>query len=150
MMSVELTQANPAVKLEQLLKPAGMPLAKLVNNACLTQIYIKVRDTNLKTQDVLQPSTLQQIFSYNLEARAYPTTHLQHPLFVGIGGADTNTPAEGAKALVKKFCAAGTQVQAHFYPGQDHSGAVNTSAPDGIAFAKKVWAGEPIAPICDP
>jgi hypothetical protein len=52
------------------------------------------------------------------------------------------------KAVVDAACAAGTVVQAHVYPGLDHSGAVNGSLKDSMPFVRQVMAGKPVSSTC--
>jgi hypothetical protein len=36
----------------------------------------------------------------------------------------------------------------HYYPGQDHGGAVNASLVDSVPFVKKLFAGQRVAGNC--
>jgi hypothetical protein len=47
-----------------------------------------------------------------------------------------------------KTCRAGSIVEMHYYPGQDHGGAVNASLVDSVPFVKKLFAGQPVAGNC--
>jgi hypothetical protein len=45
-------------------------------------------------------------------------------------------------------CHEGSTVEAHYYEGSDHSGAVNASLVDSVPFVKKLLAGQRIAGNC--
>jgi hypothetical protein len=60
------------------------------------------------------------------------------------GLADTAAFPEGQYNVVMAACHAGPRIEAHYYPGQDHSGTVNASLVDSIPFVKKILAGESI------
>jgi hypothetical protein len=79
---------------------------------------------------------------------AYPTLHLDQPLFVGTGEVDHDVPPLMQGALVLDACAAGSRVVWKRYPGLDHSGAVNGSLGDSLPFVRDLIAGKPPAQTC--
>jgi acetyl esterase/lipase len=78
----------------------------------------------------------------------YPTPLFSRPVFIGTGLADTTVVPEGQYNLVMAACDAGSTVEAHYYAGKDHSGAVNASLVDSVPFVKKILAGTRIAGNC--
>jgi hypothetical protein len=86
----------------------------------------------------------------NLPALEYTTLKLAQPVFIGTGAADHDVAPSSQLALVKDACAAGTVVEAHLYAGLSHSPTVNASLKDSLPFVRKVLAGEPSTPICEP
>jgi dienelactone hydrolase len=78
----------------------------------------------------------------------WPTLRFSHPVFIGVGLADTAVPPELQYATAAAACQAGSIVETHYYPGQDHGGAVNASLVDSVPFVKKVLAGQPVAGNC--
>lgn len=78
----------------------------------------------------------------------WPTLRYAHPLFVGIGLADAAALPELQYGTVAAACRAGSIVETHYYPGQDHGGAVNASLVDSLPFVKKLLAGQRIAGNC--
>ena len=78
----------------------------------------------------------------------WPTLRFAHPLFVGIGLADIAALPEFQYNIAAAACRAGSIVETHYYPGQDHGGAVNASLVDSVPFVEKVFAGQPVAGNC--
>jgi hypothetical protein len=78
----------------------------------------------------------------------WPTLRFAHPVFVGIGLADTAVLPELQYGTASAACRAGSIVETHYYPGQDHGGAVNASLVDSIPFVRKLFAGQPVAGNC--
>jgi ribonuclease BN (tRNA processing enzyme) len=78
----------------------------------------------------------------------WPTLRFSHPLFVGTGLADTAALPESQYGTAAAACRAGSIVETHYYPGQDHGGAVNASLVDSVPFVKKLFAGQPVAGNC--
>jgi hypothetical protein len=78
----------------------------------------------------------------------WPTLRFPHPVFVGIGLADTAVLPEFQYGTAAAACRAGSIVETHYYPGQDHGGAVNASLVDSVPFVKKLFAGLPVAGNC--
>jgi hypothetical protein len=67
---------------------------------------------------------------------------------VGIGLADTAALPELQYDTAAAACRAGSIVETHYYPSQDHGGAVNASLVDSVPFVKKLFAGQPVAGNC--
>ena len=78
----------------------------------------------------------------------WPTLHFTHPLFIGTGLADTAGLPAVQYATAAAACRAGAIVEMHYYPGQDHGGAVNASLVDSLPFVAKLFAGQPVAGNC--
>jgi hypothetical protein len=78
----------------------------------------------------------------------WPTLRFPHPVFVGIGLADTAALPEFQYGIAAAACRAGSIVETHYYPGQDHGGAVNASLFDSVPFVTKLFAGQPVAGNC--
>jgi hypothetical protein len=78
----------------------------------------------------------------------WPTLRFPHPVFVGIGLADLAALPEFQYATAAAACRAGSIVETHYYPGQDHGGTVNASLVDSVPFVKKLLAGQPVAGNC--
>lgn len=77
-----------------------------------------------------------------------PTLRFPHPVFVGTGLADKAVLPEFQYGIAVAACRAGSTVETHYYPGQDHGGTVNASLVDSVPFVRKVFAGQPIAGNC--
>jgi hypothetical protein len=78
----------------------------------------------------------------------WPTLRFSHPVFIGTGLADTAAVPELQYGTAVAACRAGSIVETHYYPGQDHGGAVNASLVDSVPFVRKLFAGRPVAGNC--
>jgi hypothetical protein len=78
----------------------------------------------------------------------WPTLRFPHPVFIGTGLTDAAVLPDIQYATAAAACAAGSIVETHYYPGQDHGGAVNASLVDSVPFVKKVFAQQPVAGNC--
>jgi hypothetical protein len=78
----------------------------------------------------------------------WPTLRFSHPLFIGTGLADTAAAPDVQYGTASAACQAGSIVETHYYPGQDHGGAVNASLVDSVPFVQKLFAGQPVAGNC--
>jgi pimeloyl-ACP methyl ester carboxylesterase len=78
----------------------------------------------------------------------YPRPRFARPVFIGVGLADTTTFPEGQFNMAAAACYEGSTVEIHYYPGLDHSGAVNASLVDSLPFVRKAIAGKAIAGNC--
>ncbi len=83
-----------------------------------------------------------------LAYEVYPRPKFAHPVFMGIGLADTTSFPEGQYNLAAAACSEGSTVEIHYYPGLDHSGAVNPSLVDSLPFVRKAVLGEAITGNC--
>lgn len=77
-----------------------------------------------------------------------PTLRFPHPVFVGIGLADSAALPEIQYGTAAAACRAGSIVETHYYPGQDHGGALNASLVDSVPFVERLFAGQPVAGNC--
>ena len=78
----------------------------------------------------------------------YPTLRFAQPVFIGTGLADTAAAPEFQYGIAAAACRAGSIVETHYYPGQDHGGAVNASLIDSVPFVKRLFAGQPVTGNC--
>jgi len=78
----------------------------------------------------------------------WPTLRFSHPVFVGTGLADAAALPDFQYGTAAAACRAGSIVETHYYPGQDHGGAVNASLVDSVPFVRKMFAGQPVAGNC--
>lgn len=78
----------------------------------------------------------------------WPTLRFSHPVFIGAGLADAAASPDVQYGTAAAACRAGSIVEMHYYPGQDHGGAVNASLVDSVPFVKSLLAGQPVAGNC--
>lgn len=81
-------------------------------------------------------------------AEDWPTLRFAQPVFIGTGLADAAALPDIQYGTAAAACRAGSIVETHYYPGQDHGGAVNASLVDSVPFVRKLFAGQQVAGNC--
>ncbi len=142
-------QTNPALGEADLFSPKALPVFELARTTCIGPLESDVTSAGLTRSNVYAQG-FRAAFEANLPALEYTTLKLAQPIFIGTGQEDHDVAPSSQLALVKDACAAGTVVEAHLYAGLSHSPTVNASLKDSLPFVRKVLAGEPIAPVCEP
>jgi pimeloyl-ACP methyl ester carboxylesterase len=146
---IMMQQSDPSLAAEQLFTEAAVPFFREARTACVGQLFHDTYRAGLNRRTALKPA-YSAAFAAVLPSMEYSTVHLPQPLFVGTGEKDHDVPPAGQLALVRNACAQGSVVEAHLYAGKDHGGTVNASLKDSIPFVRKILAGEPINPVCQP
>ena len=142
---VERTDAN--FRLEDYVSERAMPIALATRETCHKQVRARVEQEGLTYNQTFKQAPSEQLIKA-FAKMGYPTLGFQMPLFVGTGGMDLDTPLRMQAALVKRACAAGTLVQAAYYPELDHRGVVPGSREDTLSFVRAVFSGESIDGNC--
>ena len=101
--------------------------------------------------------TTENVFKKNPEAAVanaagylrFPRTSFAHPVFIGTGLDDVTALPQSQYNFIMAACYEGSTVEAHYYPGQDHSGTVNASLVNSMPFVKKLLAGQRITSNCN-
>lgn len=78
----------------------------------------------------------------------WPTLRFAQPVFVGIGLSDAAVWPEFQHETAAAACRAGSVLETHFYPGQDHGGTMNASLADSVPFVEKALSGQAVAGNC--
>lgn len=142
-------QGDPSVTAEQLFTERALPLLEKARTTCVEPLFQESVQAGLNRQNGLARGYFPA-FAVVLPNMEYPAFHLPTPIFIGIGAEDRDAPPIGQRALIMVACFQGTVVEAHLYAGLDHNGAVLGSLKDSVPFVRKVMAGEPIKPVCEP
>jgi Secretory lipase len=142
-------QIDPARSPGQLVTARALPLFEDARTTCVGPLFRAVLHAGLNRGNTLTPGFAAE-YNTILPHLQYSTLHLSTPLFVGTGAQDHDVPPATQLALVRNACAEGSTVEAHLYAGLDHGGTVNASLKDSVPFVRKLMAGEPITPVCEP
>jgi pimeloyl-ACP methyl ester carboxylesterase len=150
-------QHDPSLRPEEVFTERALPVLEQARAACLSDLMADVVFDGFTAANsrLPEPGPGYRRYLEGAHERAaryavYPTLKLAHPILIGTGADDRTPAATSQLALMRDACAAGTVVEGHLYAGHGHSAAVNTSLKDAIPFAKKVIAGEPVTPVCQP
>lgn len=150
MIGYELTRVHPELSVDDVFTPEGRELEREVGNSCLFELMEQAAARNLAPAQTFKPGMLKRLWDTDVDLRSFPSLSMKMPLFFGIGAADTAALPMTTLTLANDLCSEGNIVEAHIYKGKDHSGVVNSAAPDAIRFAKAVLAGRRIPAICNP
>jgi pimeloyl-ACP methyl ester carboxylesterase len=147
MESLTYKMIDPGFNLSDFLSDAAIPALKMTTTACLLeatqagqQVHLTVTNEFKKSRDQIEVKTSPY--------QQYPRPRFAKPVFVGTGLADTTVFPEGQYNFVMAACAEGSNVEAHYYPGQDHLGTPNAALVDSIPFVKRLFAGQSISGNC--
>ena len=140
-------QIDPKYDPAAVLTDRAMPLFERAADTCVVDMFGAVVEAGLTRANTFKTDFWRH-YAPMLTHAGYPTLNIRTPVFIGTGAEDVDTPASMQKALVDAACAAGSTIEAHVYPGLDHSGTVNRSFADSRLFARRVMAGEAIATTC--
>ncbi|MBB3257254.1 pimeloyl-ACP methyl ester carboxylesterase [Paraburkholderia bannensis] len=141
-------QIDSTLKAGDVLTDSAAPLLEQARISCLASLEDDARLAGLTRANTVKPGAEARLKTWWDNYLAYPTLHLKAPVFIGAGADDGLAPAE--LALARDACAAGTTVEAHLYEGLEHNGTLNASLRDSIPFVKRVFAGQPVSPVCEP
>ena len=140
-------QVAPELEPANYLTDQARAIYEQAKETCIAQLFEGTRIAGLTRSTVFKKDP-SAFLSLTYQYMAYPTLALRQPTFIGIGEKDRDVPPAMQLQLVKDSCAAGAPIQAHLYPGLDHSGTVNGSLPDSLPFVRQVMAGGPVATNC--
>lgn len=124
---------DPNLKATDYFQSAALAPLGEAKSQCITPLTESVMKDKLTMENSLRPG-IQALLNASVSSLSYPTLHLKHPVFIGIGGEDINVPTAMQQQFARDVRAAGTQVNEHLYPGLDHSGTVNPSLRDSVPF----------------
>jgi hypothetical protein len=138
---------EPSLNPSDYLTDAARPVFELVRTGRCAEVLQASRKAGLTVDNEFKKS-LAAVAAKAAPYKRYPSPKFTNPVFIGSGLADTTVFPEAQYNFVVAACYAGSTVEAHYYPGQDHGGTVNASLVDSVPFVKKVFAGKPIAGNC--
>jgi len=109
----------------------------MAQKLCIGPLTAKAQQHNLNPTNSLKPA-IDKLLDTQIATMQYPTLHIAHPVFIGIGDSDINVPTSMQQRFAAAVKAAGTKVEVREYAGLDHSGTVNPSLRDSVPFLMKI------------
>jgi pimeloyl-ACP methyl ester carboxylesterase len=143
-------QHDPALELAKVIEPAAMDLFNQSRSVCSARLEFDIEGSGLTRHTAFKPGKVLETLLPYVPTFGYLDFKSNIPIFMGIGAKDEEVPYQGLLTLVSKACAAGTVIEAHLYANTGHSGAVNGSIADSLAFVRNISSGRPIAKNCAP
>ena len=140
-------QVVPGLDATEYVSDQARPVYEMAAKSCIGDLFNATRDAALTVNSTFKKDP-SPVLRKTYEYMSYPTLALRQPIFIGTGEQDRDVPPAMQLQLVKDSCSAGAPIEAHLYPGLDHSGTVNGSLPDSRPFVKKVLAGEAVGSNC--
>lgn len=139
--------APEAIRPEEYVSPAGLPVLKLATTACFRDIGRKAAALGVRVS-AFYKGDIRALEQRIKPTTDYPAPHIGVPVFVGTGLNDEAAPADRQRAFAQAMCRKGTQVAWHGYPGEDHGSAVMASFRDSAPFVAAAMAGHAPAGNC--
>ena len=141
-------RVDPEFTIADYVSDRAMPTLELARSSCYPAVLKSALAAELTPGNTYKKD-VSALLGIVLPYLTYPALKFDHPVFVGTGTADQDVdPRTHQYPLVKAACEAGATIEHHYYPGLDHSGAVNASLHDSIPFVRKLFAGEPTISNC--
>ena len=141
------TALDSAFDPEPYLSDAAKPVFQKMGTMCESDLADEADRRHVTAENVLKRNPDEETRKETAYFR-YPTPRFLHPVFIGSGLADATALPEGQYDFVMAACYEGSTVEAHYYPGKDHSGALNASLVDSVPFVKKLFADQRITGNC--
>ncbi|MCU1330032.1 MAG: hypothetical protein JWN34_5402 [Bryobacterales bacterium] len=145
---LRLRAVDPAFDLTGYLSDAAKPVVDAALTGCSAAMEQAASRTHLTAENVFRKVPLSAVENAAPYQRYPNPPRFAQPLFVGTGLSDVTAFPEGQYNFVMAACYEGSTVEAHYYSGLDHSGAVNASLVDSIPFVRKVLAGQHVTGNC--
>lgn len=142
-----IEQLEPDFQYADYISPAAMQTYQDIENTCYQQIKGIIVERELTYRKSFKSSP-DEVLPIAYAEMTYPQLELSVPAFIGSGELDRDTPLRMQAGLIKTACAAGSVIQAHVYPGQDHVSVLEASTGDSVPFVRAAFAGEPIRGNC--
>jgi Secretory lipase. len=130
---------NPDLKPANFFQQNALPYLEKAQSQCINPLTLETMNAKLNAANTLKPE-IESLLSSSIGTMLYPTLKINHPVFIGIGGADINVPTAMQKRFADAVKKAGTPAEVHIYDGLDHSGTVNPSLRDSVPFILKATA----------
>lgn len=146
-LAMALAAIDPAFKLDQAVSPQALPVLNQGANRCIDAFEFDVLMAGLNWSNAFTDAGIRAFARSNAMVNA-PVDSIPTPLFMGTGALDIDVDPRRQKALADGLCAAGTRVEHHIYPGDDHSAAVNRSLKDSVPFVRRLLVGETVTGNC--
>lgn len=146
---LNMQQTDLTLSPSDLLTPTALPVFETARFNCVYEVESDISILGLSDAAAERPA-LAPALTKHLAEFEFPTVLLKQPVFIGIGTADVDVTPSMQEQLVKDACAAGSIVEAHLYKGLTHSQTFETSLRDSMPFVRKMFAGEPVTPVCSP
>jgi len=138
---------DPTFRPADYLSDGGKAVFEAARTGCNADIAL-VADRNHVTVENAFRKKPEDAAAKAAPFQQYPIPKFLQPVFIGTGLSDVTVAPEGQYNFIMAACYAGSAVEAHYYPGKDHGGAVNASLVDSVPFVKEILAGERIDGNC--
>ena len=138
---------NPSLKLEDYVTQQGYELLEFAATHLWEEIKAQAEAMKINLSR-LYKSPGNDLNRFYEAVWKIPHAYFSSPVFIGAGLEDEAVVPARQFNNVAAMCAAGTRVEAHFYPGQNHGSTVNHSFDDALEFAGRMIAGKESNPNC--
>jgi uncharacterized membrane protein HdeD (DUF308 family)/alpha-beta hydrolase superfamily lysophospholipase len=146
------SRAYPDVTYREYVRPGAQPIVREMAARCLAEKSTLLSVLTIKSLDktIWNGDPDKGALAARLRENI-PAVHIQAPLLIGQGGADSLVVPAAQDAYIKARCAAGQQVDYRTYPGRDHVPLVepdSPAVPDLIAWTRDRLEGKTPRSTC--
>lgn len=124
---------DPTLQAARYFSPQALPVLDEARTLCIDELTSHSTAAGLNAGNSLQPM-IQKLLNHQTPSLRYPTLHVKHPVFIGIGSKDIDVPVVMQQAFAHDVAKAGTATRVQLYDGLDHDATLNPSLRDSVPF----------------
>ncbi|WP_026918480.1 lipase family protein [Gordonia shandongensis] len=132
------SDARPDLKPNRVLSAEGRRIVGKARTLCYPELHTAVDGKKISDWFSAPVTSIPGVRAALVDYMSTPYSGYDRPIFLGQGLTDTDVPAPSALSLYAQMRAAGTPVDLHVYPTQDHSGTVLASMRDSTPFLARI------------
>ncbi|VVD65370.1 lipase [Pandoraea cepalis] len=124
---------DPTMQASRYFSPQALPVLNEARTLCIDELTDHSTAVGLNAGNSMQPD-IQKLLDNQTPSLRYPTLHIKHPVFIGMGMNDIDVPVIMQQAFARDVAQAGTTTLVRTYEGLDHDATVNPSLRDSVPF----------------
>ncbi|MGP2836352.1 lipase family protein [Serratia nevei] len=126
------SQLKNSIHRDDVFSDEGKEFSQEYGRYCIDDIARVAYENKTDFKKIIKPAALKNpnILNY----LSYPSLKVNIPLYLSIGGNDTDAPKNMQLELKRDMCDKGSPVHYKVYPGADHTQALLESAHDTVTF----------------
>ncbi len=132
---------DPSLRAAQYFSPQALPVLNEARTLCIDTLTDHSTAAGLNAGNSMQPD-IQKLLNQQTPSLRYPTLHIKHPVFIGMGSKDIDVPLIMQQAFARDVAKAGTTTVVRVYEGLDHDATLNPSLRDSVPLILRLMTTE--------
>ncbi|AJP56077.1 lipase [Pandoraea vervacti] len=138
-MFLSAAERDPSLNPAKYFSPQALPVLNEARALCIDTLTDHATAAGLNAGNSVRPD-IQKLLDSQTPSLRYPTLHVRHPVFIGMGSEDIDVPLIMQQAFAQDVTKAGTKTLVRIYKGLDHDATVNPSLRDSVPFILDLMA----------